>query len=770
SDFLFRTNPGHARLVQEYFLTRNPQDNFSFAKNLELGIYYYHCDQLNKAEKFFKRAIVYSPDSAGFCYGNFYLGLVYFKKKAYSEVVKTFRLIEDYRGLLPKDFLLYYGISFYNLADYDNAISYLISFKDSAQESINYEAGILYLALAGLGKGNYKLSQDILEEELFKNLDYEKTRKYLLGLIYLLQGKREVCKNLLNELVEENSYSVLDPFLELLLGKIYFEERDYQNALKKLTQAYKTNSGLLKEYAMIYLALSYLKLRESAKALAILDSLENSSYREVALYYKARIFEQRTQRAKAQNEYKKLIDLGEISEFTEKAYLNLFQILLDDGNYREFIPLAEKFLTLFPYSFNAANVMYNLVKASYELNLYNKVEIYGEKFITQNQKANRIDEVRFYLAQLKIKENKTKEALRTLSKITERKLYPYAQKLIGDIYLSLDSLDRALEYYVRAERAGSDTIIDIARLAQKQVYYRKGQYPSKIALLEEFIKENPNAYNVARVQYEIAESLYAQNLFAEALSAYKNVLNYPIQSELLLNVLWRQGNCYEQLENFDSAIVSYERLLNYNKNFPYYNLLLRNLAQLYERQGNYEKAIFYYQDLIRREPKTLEHEDGYLALAKIYQKFNRLLEAQTLLKQFIKEFSSSPRLAEAYLILSNITLSLGEYKDAENYIEMFFKKAQKFGDGYFQLGNIYRVQNKYKEAKAAFELASKYYIQEKQTEKSAHALAEAGKCAMHEKRYEEALRYFNQAIQITNDERLRLECERLILELQGIDK
>ncbi|MEO0072550.1 MAG: tetratricopeptide repeat protein [candidate division WOR-3 bacterium] len=766
-EFFFNSDAKKTQILKSYYLTQSPKDYFSDDENLALGIYYYFAGNFTKAELYLNRARSLNPNSLSFYLANFYLAELYLKQKAYLKALNALKAIDTNCQDLPKDYLLYSGVCYYQLGNYDQALRYLSNFQQVSVGSENYQVGILYLALASLSNGDYKQTNEILaQDSLFPDSTYQTIRKYLQALNYLLQGKLVLSKNLLNELIVDNPQVTFSPYIELLLGKIYFEERDYHNALKKFSSAYRFNVDPIKTYAGLYLALSHLKIREYDKALTMLDSLENSLYEDVAVYYKARILEQQAKRRKAQSEYKKLVAKYPANKTTEYAYLNLFRLLLDEENYQEFIALAQEFINNFPASPEIQNVLYRVIEASYKLNQDAKVEAYAEKFLTDFAQAPQADEVRFYLAAIKLKNNKTREAQSHLVKITDRKLYPYAQKIIGDLYLKADSLTRALEFYVRAERSGTDSIVDIARLAQKEIYYRMGRYQSKIAMLEEFLTEYPSAYNASRIQYEIAESLFNRGEFAQALVAYQKARNYRTSRELVSEILWREGNCYEHLDNLDSAIIAYEQLLNFDKNFTHRGMVLKRLTQLYENQGNYEKAIFYYQELIKSSSHNDDQEAGYLGLAKIYQKFNRLLEARTILKQFISEFSNSARAFEAYLMLSEVSLLLGDYKESEKYAQTLVKKFKKFGEGYFQLGKIYQAQNKYKDAVLNFELASKYYG----PEKGALALFEAGKSAMAGKQYQEAQRYFTQAMQMTTDERLRLECERLLAELSTLDK
>jgi tetratricopeptide (TPR) repeat protein len=756
-----------ADIISNFNLTETPRQYFTYEVNLKLGIYNYYHGQLGDAYRYFSRALKLAGDSFKLNEASYWLGKTYFRQQKYEEASRIFSVIIPQSRILADDLLLFYGISLYYLGHFDEANNCLLNFYEKIKSSPQVEAVFFYLVLNSLARNDLEFSYELLRDDTMPLSAWgTQFKKYLKALTWYLEKDYEKSRNLLAGLIKENHDSLLVIRTRLLLGKIYFDNKNFKAALDELETVFEAATGNIKEYATLYLGLIYLKLGEPDKAISYFERLLDSNYEAYGFYYKARTYEKLREYRNAINEYKNLLAVSQNTKINEQGYYNLLELLKNHDNFQEFIPWAEDFLRNYPTSKYSERILYYLILSCATLNKYEKMEIYGERFLSLFTQSIHSDEVRFYLARVKEYRHRPVEALRYLSEIKDRKLYPYAQKFIGDIYKSLDSLDRALEAYVRAEKTGYDTLIDRVRFAQKEIAFQKGSFPSKLAMYEVFLAEYPQAHFAASLQYEIAESLFQRGDYQTALLNYKKVYQYRASHQLLSFVEWRKANCYEQLGEPDSAIVIYERIIKDFKDFPQQIEVLKRLAILYENREDYEKTIFYYNAIINSKVQSSEVEESYFRLADIYQKFYRYKDAQLLLKNFKREFPSSPRLSECYLMLSTIALFLGEYKEAEQTIKLLFEKFGKSGDGYFQLGKIKQAQSKYEEARKNFILASEHYLDEKESEKGARALWEAGLCALKERKYQEGETLFTRCMNLTVDERLRIRCQEQLQELR----
>lgn len=71
-----------------------------------------------------------------------------------------------------------------------------------------------------------------------------------------------------------------------------------------------------------------------------------------------------------------------------------------------------------------------------------------------------------------------------------------------------------------------------------------------------------------------------------------------------LTAAWRGlGTCYELLENYDSTIVQYQKVIHLNRNFS--RVLYYELGRTYYRNGQYQKALDYFYQFEKLQEKHI---------------------------------------------------------------------------------------------------------------------------------------------------------------------
>ena len=116
--------------------------------------------------------------------------------------------------------------------------------------------------------------------------------------------------------------------------------------------------------------------------------------------------------------------------------------------------------------------------------------------------------------------------------------------------------------------------------------------------------------------YMQAEQEYKLENYDKSLELFEEVLNcglYFNPPKLLLKI----ANCYTRKENFEQAILYYNRTLSEDKdNFHARN----NLGGIYFKQGDYEKAKIEWQ-------KSLEIKTDFAPAVTNLSRLERLLES-----------------------------------------------------------------------------------------------------------------------------------------------
>lgn len=767
-DFFFnRKELFKAKATSNAILSENPRLAFSYDYMLNIGIYHYYAGQYLKAEKYFNKVLKYAADSVNIADVKYWLGKTYLNQKKQDKAIACFSRVSHYSKKPIRDFLLFYGISLYQVEMYDDAINCFLNYQAQVDLSKQPKELPIFIAASAIGNKDYSLSREILVNHNLQNdKDLYPIPVYLLALNYYLTNDISNSLHLLKKIVADScTYDITDN-ARLILGAIYTEQNELSKAVKEFDAIIEDDQSQYKEYAYLRAGIGYYKLKQMIKATERFDSLlaQNpaSSWADAAFYYKVKTLEQNRKWNKAQVEYRKFIANYPNSSLTEQASINLGRLLMQDENYLEAVPLYENFLKQYSQSLYRKEVLYNLFIGCYHLRQFTKAQNYGEEYVRGYKTGDKVFDVYYYLGQIGFAKSNREYARKYLSLITSGVWYAYAMKDIGDIYFKEDSLTAAINYYNLAEQTSKDSLIDEIRYNREKVYLKQGVYESELVMLRNFLEKYPNSFKSAEVQYQIGHKYLDVLDFNQALIEFDKVYNYSVRADLTPALEMDKAYCYERLNQLSEAVISYLKIIN---DYPKSNLLHKAMyraATIYDSLENYDSAIVYYSRLITEVPKTEEQEIAYFRLASVYRKLNRYNEAANLLERYLLTFPISNKRKDAYFELVSFYQELNKFSLALKKIDEIFVKFGKSGQAYFQLATINIMENKISLAKTNFINAYNFYVQENKNEFAAISLLEAGKCAAQEKKYSEAKELFQRCVNLTQDERLRIECEKQI--------
>jgi TolA-binding protein len=772
-DFLFNQRDFHkAKIMADALTNSNPQLVFSYKHSLNLGIYNYYLKDYNQSEKHFLKALRYASDSLSIAQANYWLGKIYLASNRQDQAISCFNQVQQYYEKPSRDFLFIFGIALYDMEQYEDALSCFLNYQAQTQKEMQPKELPLFVAAAALGKKDYEISRDIIiDEDLLNKPDFYPLADYVLALDYYLTGDKTNSLNLLRKINADTLVSDISDNARLISGVIYRERGEISKAVNEFDAVMQSQDEQLREYAYLSAGIAYYRLQQIQKANERFDSLlsryPNSSMSDMAFFYKAKMQEQNRKWNTAQKEYRKFLATYPDSPLTEQASINLGRLMWQDENYLELIALYEDFLHKYPKSQNRAEVLYYLTKSGYYLKNYNKIGAYGEQFVREFASSDKVNEIYYLLGRTGIAKGKLSYARRYLSLIHSGDFYTFSLKDIGDTYLSQDSFFMAINYYNLAERVSSDTLLDEIRFNRERAYFLQGQYESDLLMLQSYLQKYPNSSKAAGAQYQIGQYYLKQGEYREALRELNRVYEYAPNQDLLPDLELDRAQCYAHTYNTNEAISIYLKLINNYQKSPILHKAIFSLANLYEATENYDSAIVFYSQLIIDAPKSPENEEVYFNLANIYRKLNRLNESINLLERFILSYPQSNRLQKAYFELFDCYKDLEKFGLAEKKINEILNKFGKSGDAYYKLATINDIENKPNQAKNNFINAYDFYLKEEKKELAAISLIEAGKISASQKKYTEARDFFTRGMNLTKDERIRIECERQLQIIAG---
>ena len=326
-----------------------------------------------------------------------------------------------------------------------------------------------------------------------------------------------------------------------------------------------------------------------------------------------------------------IIEVGKIA-FNNKAYeasKNCFQYVLENKTNLNDELIAKLFLLEIDMKTNAS---IETIEVQFQ-QLFNQ---YGKTVNTLKIQA-------IYAEFLAFKKNDSNEAISVLKEALKLPLNQFQKgelKIkLADILVFTNKFSGALIYYTQVQNdLNNHTIGQTARFKTAQTSYFKGDFKwaqSQLKVLKNstsqliandaldlnlLITDNAvkDSLKLALKRYAIADLLSYQNKNKQAIDTLQVVLNtykgHPIEDE----VLFKQAQLFEKINQFQMAESNYLQLITINKDDILADDANYYLAELYlNKLNNIEKAKEYYQKIIFEYPSSI-----YLVDAR--KKFRKL--------------------------------------------------------------------------------------------------------------------------------------------------
>lgn len=231
-----------------------------------------------------------------------------------------------------------------------------------------------------------------------------------------------------------------------------------------------------------------------------------------------------------------------------------------------------------------------------------------------------------------------------------------AYLIIGEIYRKIGDYQKALEYALQAIRIGE--------LLDKQWLLA-------------------NAYNNIAIVYNKLDDLErSKNYYFKALSVNKKIGNRDYYVGSNLNNI---GIIYRHMKLYDSAMMCYEKALNYNNSEYGKATMFNNIGAIFYDLKSYDSAEFYHQTALRIQQENDYKDQANLSKRNLADVANRM-----------KNYSKSIRLAleaynygeqeKSYDLLSEISKTLSEAYNSKGNFEkslFYFKKHKQYHDSVF---------------------------------------------------------------------------------------
>lgn len=630
---------GEARSYIESAVNEPRQQMMSF----HLAHYYFTQEDFARAAVYYERAGYENLSNDEIADAKFELAYSYFKMNQDAKAKPLFNEIHQLSSnKYYKDANYYYGYICFKQKDYNQALA------------------------------SFRLVENTPE--------YGQKVPYYIAQIYYFQGHKEQALSYgENALRSGNIESRKE--MNLLLGQIYYERKEFAKALP-LLQDYVNNTDKVSKEVMYELAYCYYDANRVDKAIESFKQLSNEqdSLGQNSMYLLGDLYLRTNQKSNARNAFQYSADNNSNRFQQEVSRFNYAKLSYELGYNDIALSAINQFLNLYPqsaYSNEAKEILINLLANSN--NFAEALRLY-ESFDKPTPTMQRIHtRILFGRAIEYINKGQYAEANNLLDKVIKDplpgKALPFAYFWKGEIAYRQNRFEDAilnLNRYLQYQAVEGEATPHNARYSLGYSYLQTDNFPKAY---ENFNKVAPRITATSSSMQQdayvrSADALYMQKNYGAAKTMYQNVINLGLpQSDYSLYQLALIAGINNQPEK----IRTFNKLVEQYPNSELVPESYLQIASGYMAQEKFRDAVPYLEKILANPNATAFYPTTYLKLGLAYYNVNNNNKALENYQALVNKFPESDEANEALANMKSIYVELGRPND---YLE-FARKTGK---------------------------------------------------------------------------------------------
>ncbi len=510
---------------------------------------------------------------------------------------------------------------------------------------------------------------------------YKGVVPYYIAEIYYFQGKKDEALRYGESVLGRPGTLFYQKEMNLLIGQLYFEKKNYQKALP-LLEAYVNISDKVTKEIMYELSYCYYDANKLDKAIAGFKQLstEKDSMGQNSMYLLGDCYLRTNQKANARN------------AFQYSAY--------NSSN------KSQQQISRFNYA-----------KLSYELGYQDIALSEMKKYLNDYPNSEYDTEAKEILVSLMANTNNFADALKlyesfarptpSMQKVYPRILYGRAVELVND-----QQIKRADDLFTKILTLPKSEVTPYANFWKGEIAYRNNEYDQAIKYLNFYLEANvaeQGEANKKAANYNLGYSWLQKENYSKALGYFEQVAKTvtvtspPMEQDAYV----RSADCYFMGSDFTKANTMYNYVVNnalpqsdyamFQKSLvagvknsankiSTLNTLLRQypnsnlipdanmeIAQTYIADEKFASAIPYLNNVLNDQNAGGLKPLAYLKLGLVYYNTDKYDEALANYQLLVQKYPQSPEADEATDVMKNIYMETGK---PDEYIEMMRRSGK----------------------------------------------------------------------------------------------
>ncbi len=561
----------------------------------------------------------------------------------------------------------------------------------------------------------------------------------------------------------------------LSLGAISSEKKDYSLALSYLRKVQFSGDSQLGSKTLYLTGLCHYRRGEWDEAaqalLGLLNEFRETDAAQDGLLLLGEVRYEMKQYADARRRFRRFLRESPHSVYAENAFLGIAWSYYRQGSYRQAFYKFRDFVTEYPGSNLIPSSKYMTGRSRFNLGDYGKAITIFEDLLREYPYHRLADDAQYLMGRSYLDLNDSARAIVELKKVVllypESRLRPSAHKEIGDIHFGRGHYRDAISAYEALEELKAPShLLDETRYQIERARYRMGLYHSPLDIGRNFAAKYPKSPRSPELQFEVGEYYFRGRRYSEAVQEYKRVIEWFPWSGLVDQARERVAQSFTHLGEYQKAIQSYRELSR--KDPPLADRAQFQIGEIYLGLENFDSAIRAFQKLIQEFPRSPHSDASQYSIGICYRKLKRPKEARISFEKLISRYPSSKFAESAYLDRAKTYYEEG---DVDGYLKGLSLTVEKTdgrtkAEALFLLGGAHCTQGEFARALDAYAQAAESYGDD--FESAADALCEGGRCAKAQADYKTALNMFERAAALIKDARKLRGIEREIGELRSI--
>lgn len=510
---------------------------------------------------------------------------------------------------------------------------------------------------------------------------YKGVVPYYIAEIYYFQGKKDEALRYGESVLGRPGTLYYQKEMNLLIGQLYFEKKNYQKALP-LLEAFVNSSDKVNKEIMYELSYCYYDANKLEKAIEGFKQLstEKDSMGQNSMYLLGDCYLRTNQKANARNAF----------QYSAYNSSNKLQQQISRFNY---------------------------AKLSYELGYQDIALNEMKKYLNDYPNSDYDTEAKEILVALMANTNNFADALKlyesfskptaSMQKVYPRILYGRAVELVND-----QQIQRADDLFTKILSLPNSSVSPYANFWKGEIAYRNNEYNNAIRYLNIYLEAKVPSQGEANnktANYDLGYSWLQKENYTKALGHFEQVTKaVTITSPAMEQDAYvRSADCYFMRSDFTKANSMYDYVVNNAlpqsdyamfqqsliagvrsstskintlnnllKQYPKSNLVAdvnMEIAQTYIADEKFLSAVPYLNNVLNNPAAGGLKPLAYLKLGLCYYNTDKYEDALSNYQALVQKYPQSSEANEATDIMKNIYVEIGK---PDEYIEMMRRSGK----------------------------------------------------------------------------------------------